>query len=138
MAGPLMNPATPVTAAFPQTTPGVTGQNFGFQGPQQPSPPQSIVRYVENMAEVLEYPAGPKEHNYFPEKNTNVIWVRDTDDKGQIKNPLRKLTYNMEEVPFGPEANFVTKQEFQQLYEMTQSNNTMLGKLLEELGGSSK
>ena len=118
------NPVSPVNLAMNQQAQAVSSQ------------PQSNVIYVDGMQNVLEHPAGPNEHLYFPEKNSNVIWVRDTDAKGEIKNPLKKLTYTMEDVPFGPEANFVTKQEFQKLFDLVRSTNGTVNKLMEELGGT--
>lgn len=118
------NPVSPVNLAMNQQAQAVSSQ------------PQSNVIYVDGMQNVLEHPAGPNEHLYFPEKNSNCIWVRDTDAKGEIKNPLKKLTYTIEDVPFGPEANFVTKQEFQKLFELVRSTNGTVNKLMEELGGT--
>ena len=129
MFGPTLTPATPVGAAMPNLSMNQQAQAVSSQ-------PQSNVIYVDKMQNVLEHPAGPNEHMYFPEKETNVIWVRDTDSKGQIKNPLTKLVYTVEEVPFGPEANFVTKQEFQKLFELVRLTNGAVNKLMDELGGS--
>lgn len=131
MFGPTLIPATPVGTVRPNTV------AMNQQAQAIPTPPQSNVIYVPNMQSVLEHPAGPNEHMYFPESNSNVIWVRDTDSKGQIKNPLVKLVFTTEEVPFGPEANFVTKQEFQKLFELVQSTNGAVNRLMDELGGTS-
>lgn len=133
--GPTLIPATPVGPVRPNP---VNPVNLAMNQQAQAvsSQPQSNVIYVDGMQNVLEHPAGPNEHLYFPEKNDNVIWVRDTDAKGEIKNPLKKLTYTMEEVAFGPEANFVTKQEFQKLFDLVRSTNGTVNKLMEELGGT--
>lgn len=133
--GPTLIPATPVG---PVRSSPANPVNLAMNQQAQavPSQSQSNVIYVDGMQNVLEHPAGPNEHLYFPEKNNSVIWVRDTDAKGEIKNPLKRLTYTMEEVPFGPEANFVTKQEFQKLFELVQSTNGTVNKLMEELGGT--
>lgn len=129
MFGPTIAPAAPVGPIMPNPAMNQQAQAISSQ-------PQSNVIYVDGMQDVLNHPAGPNEHLYFPEKNLSVIWVRETDAKGQIKNPLRKLTYTSEEVAFGPEANFVTKQEFEKLFDLVQSTNGTLNKLMEELGGT--
>ncbi|MBO6254494.1 MAG: hypothetical protein J6O49_12730, partial [Bacteroidaceae bacterium] len=49
-----------------------------------------------------------------------VIYRRETDVNGNIKNPLHALHYTVEEVPFGPEAQFVTKDEHKQLYDLVE------------------
>ena len=135
MFGPTLIPATPVGPVRSNSaSPVNTAMNQQAQAIS--TPPQSNVIYVPNMQSVLEHPAGPNEHYYFPEEDNNVIWVRDTDSKGQIKNPLTKLTFTAEKVPFGPEANFVTKQEFQKLFELVQSTNGAVNRLMDELGGT--
>lgn len=106
-----------------------TSTSIGTQG-------QCNVHYVSGMDDVLNYPASPNEHFYFPETENNVIWVRETDAKGQIRNPLKKLSYTMEDVAFGPEANFVTKQEHQQLYDLVSAMNVTINRLMDELGGT--
>lgn len=128
MLGPTLAPATPAGPIMPNMA-------MNQQAQAVSSPPQSNVIYVDGMQNVLEHPAGPNEHFYFPEKETNVIWVRDTDSKGQIKNPLKKLTYTVDDIAFGPEANFVTKQEFQKLFDIVLATNGNVNKLMEELGG---
>lgn len=128
MFGPTIAPAAPVGAVL--SNPAMNPQAQAIT-----SQPQSNVIYVDGMQDVLNHPAGPNEHLYFPEKNPGIIWVRETDAKGQIKNPLIKLTYTSEEVAFGPEANFVTKQEFEKLFELVQSTNGTINKLMDELGG---
>lgn len=139
-----MRPAVPVTPAVGNTNPlapstgiingTMMGQVNNTQ--QSQSGPQCNVIYVNGMQEVLDYPKSPNEHFYFPENDGNVIWVRETDSDGRVINPLRKLTYTMEEVPFGPEANFVTKQEHQQLYDLVSEMSKSMNRLIEELGGT--
>ena len=104
--------------------------------PTAQSGPQSNMHYVKDMNEVLNFPTTPNEHMYFSESDSCVMWLRETDSKGQIKNPLKRLPYTIEEVAFGPEANFVTKQEHQQLYDLVSSMNESLNKLLDEWGGA--
>lgn len=139
-----MRPAVPVTPVVGNTNPlaPVTGMiNSAMAGQvnntqQSQTGPQCNVIYVNGMQEVLDYPKSPNEHFYFPENDGNVIWVRETDSDGRVINPLRKLTYTMEEVPFGPEANFVTKQEHQQLYDLVSEMSKSMNRLIEELGGT--
>jgi hypothetical protein len=44
----------------------------------------------------------------------------------------------MDEVPFGPEANFVTKQEHQQLYDLVSNMSETLQELMKEWRGQEK
>ena len=135
MFGPTIAPATPVGTVLANAA-------MNQQAQATSSQPKSNVIYVKGMQEVLNHPAGPNEHLYFPEKDLDpqtgmgVIWLRETDGKGEIKNPLKRLTYTMDEVAFGPEANFVTKQEFQKLYDEVSSMSGNISKLIEELGGT--
>ena len=140
-----MQPAVPVA---PSVAPGVSGPQNGpmvtmNSAPQPVAPGNTCnVRYVANMEEMLSIPTTPNEHLYFPEADTNIIWLRETDGNGQIKNPVTRLTCQEDQVPFGPEANFVTKQQHQELYDMVAAMaGTMNGMaesinwLKNELGG---
>lgn len=82
--------------------------------------------WIDSMQAVLDQPTSPNEQLYFAEKNRPVIWVRETDGNGNIKNPLTRLNFTAEQVPFGPEANFVTKEEHQKLYDEVRSMHGML------------
>lgn len=100
--------------------------------------PKCNIVWVENLDEVLSHPTSPSEEMYFHDKNNPVIYRRETDANGNIKNPVHALHYTVEEVPFGPEAQFVTKDEHRQLYELVEklagnveSMNGKLEKLLE-------
>lgn len=100
--------------------------------------PKCNIVWVENLDEVLSHPASPSEEMYFHDKNNPIIYRRETDANGNIKNPIHALHYTVEEVPFGPEAQFVTKDEHKQLYELVEklagnveSMNGKLEKLLE-------
>lgn len=136
-------PVAPVTGAplTPTITTAPMNQNNGTN--VQPPQMQSNVHYVHDMEEMLNFPTGPNEHMYFPEIEGDYIWLRETDGNGNIKNPVRRLQVGKEEeIPFGPEANFVTKQQHQELYNMVASMaQTMTGMaetinwLKEELGG---
>lgn len=95
--------------------------------------PNCNIIWVDEMQNVLDHPAAPNEQMYFAEKSNNVIWVRETDGNGKIRNPIRKLTYVMEEVPFGPEANYVTKEEYQKLFDLVSSMSGKVENLVSQL-----
>lgn len=82
--------------------------------------PKCNIVWVESMDEVLAHPTSPSEEMYFHDKNNPVIYRRETDANGNIKNPIHALRYTVEEVPFGPEAQFVTKDEHKQLYDLVE------------------
>lgn len=74
------------------------------------APPQCNLIWVNNKDEVLNHPTSANETLYFGcRADEPVMWVRETDANGRIRNPLHKLRYTVEEDPFGPEAQFVTK-----------------------------
>lgn len=98
--------------------------------PSQPQQPQCNIIWVDSMDDVLNHPTSSSTHLYFAERNNPILWVRETDANGKIKNPLKRLSYNVEDVPFGPEANFVTKDEHQKLYSLVEDMNKKLEKLL--------
>lgn len=111
------------------STPAVPGINT--QVPQQnPAQPQCNIIWVDGMNDVLNHPTSPNSNLYFAERDNPVIWVRFTDVKGEIKNPLQKLTFSAEEIPFGPEANFVTKDEYKRLFDLVAGMNGKLEQLL--------
>jgi hypothetical protein len=89
--------------------------------------------WTDGMQAVLDQPTSPNEQLYFAEKSRPIIWVRETDGNGNIKNPLTRLTFQAEQVPFGPEANFVTKDEHQKLYNEVRDMRDMLTKIYEAL-----
>lgn len=100
--------------------------------------PKCNIVWVENVDEILNHPTSPNEEMYFHDKNNPIIYRRETDANGSIKNPIHALHYTVEEIPFGPEAQFVTKDEHQKLYNLVEklagnidSMNDKLGKLLE-------
>lgn len=95
--------------------------------------PQCNIIWVDEMKNVLDHPTSPNEQMYFAEKGTNVIWVRETDGNGQVRNPLKKLVYSVEDVPFGPEANFVTKEEYQKLYDLVSNMSGKIENLVSQL-----
>jgi len=82
--------------------------------------PKCNIVWVESIDEVLAHPTSPSEEMYFQDKNNPIIYRRETDVNGNIKNPIHALHYTVEEVPFGPEAQFVTKDEHKQLYDLVE------------------
>lgn len=101
--------------------------------------PKCNIVWVNGIEEVLAHPTSPSEEMYFHDKNEPVIYRRETDANGNIKNPIHALHYTVEEVPFGPEAQFVTKDEHRQLYDLveklTHTVDGMNGKLEQLLNG---
>jgi len=101
--------------------------------------PKCNIVWVNSMDEVLAHPTSPSEEMYFHDKNEPVIYRRETDANGNIKNPIHALHYTVEEVPFGPEAQFVTKDEHKQLYDLVEklshTVDGMNGKLEQLLNG---
>ena len=100
--------------------------------------PKCNIIWVENVDEILNHPTSPNEEMYFHDKNNPIIYRRETDANGNIKNPIHALHYTVEEIPFGPEAQFVTKDEHQKLYDLVEKlygtvdgMNSKLEKLLE-------
>lgn len=144
IGGTAVSPTMSGPIAAPMNPPMQQNAPMNAQ-PQQPQM-QSNVHYVNNMEEMLNFPAGPNEHMYFPEIDGEYIWLRETDGNGNIKNPVRRMQIGKEEeIPFGPEANFVTKQQHQELYNMVagmaQTMNGMadtINWLKEELGGKAQ
>lgn len=108
----------------PSVVPAINTQSV------QNQPPQCNIIWINNMDDVLNHPTTPNSNLYFAERNDSVMWVRETDANGKIKNPLKRLPYTVEDVPFGPEANFVTKDEHQKLYSLVEDMNKKLEKLL--------
>ncbi|MBQ8838032.1 MAG: hypothetical protein IJ005_01790 [Bacteroidales bacterium] len=82
--------------------------------------PKCNIEWVDGLEAVLNYPTSPKEEMYFQDKNEPIIYRRETDGNGNIKNPVHALRYTVEEIPFGPEAQFVTKDEHQKLYDLVE------------------
>lgn len=123
MANTTVNPFNGLVNQTP-VVPALTTQ------PVQNQQPQCNIIWINNMDDVLNHPTTPNSNLYFAERNDQIIWVRETDANGKIKNPLRRLSYSVEDVPFGPEANFVTKDEHQKLYSLVEDMNKKLEKLL--------
>ena len=114
--------ARPIPPVVPQPAP--------VQSPAM-SMPQCNLIWVGSKDEVLNHPATPNETLYFGFSGDEpIMWVRETDVNGRIKNPLHKLRYSIEEDAFGPEAQFVTKEEHQKLYDLVNSVSQKLDELL--------
>ena len=118
----------------------------GYASLQQSNPitdaiagPKCNLIWVDAIDKILAHPTSPDEHLYFGDKNEQIIYLRETDASGKIKNPLKALHYTIEEIPFGPEAQFVTKDEHKQLFDLvsklSQNVDSMNGKLEQLLNG---
>lgn len=93
----------------------------------QPQEPQTNMNWVHSLDDVLNHVRTPNETLYFEDPDKQIVYIRETDGNGEIKNPLHGFHYeNVYEIPFGQEAKFVTKTEFNQLYNLVSS---MSGKL---------
>lgn len=92
--------------------------------------PQCNLIWKNTIQEVLDHPRTPNETLYFGNPEENIIYVRETDGNGEIKNPLHGLRYETFEIPFGQEAKFVTKDEFQQLYKLVAGMSGKLDQLM--------
>ena len=123
MANATVNPFNGLVNQTP-VVPALNAQSVQNQAPQ------CNIIWINNMDDVLNHPTTPNSNLYFAERNNQIIWVRETDANGTIKNPLKRLSYSVEDVPFGPEANFVTKDEHQKLYSLVEDMNKKLEKLL--------
>lgn len=80
--------------------------------------------------EVLNYPKGPSEQLYFHDTDNPIIYMRETDQDGNIKSPIHRMDYTTKDLSFGPEAKFVTKEEHQQLFDLVKQMNDKLEQLL--------
>lgn len=76
--------------------------------------------WVKSIDELLNYPSSPNEQLYFGNEDELVLYVRETDGNGKVKSPIKALHYTIEEIPIGPEAQFVTKDEHKQLYDLVE------------------
>lgn len=85
-----------------------------------PAVPQCNLIWVKDLDALLSHPASPNEQLYFGSENEQLIYVRETDGNGKIKSPIKALHYTLEEIPIGPEAQFVTKDEHKQLYSLVE------------------
>ena len=126
----LIPPVLPTSAPS-----GINSINQGVSA--SPASPQCNLLWVKDIDALMAHPASPNEHMYFGNENEPIIYVRETDATGKIKSPIKVLRYNIEEVPIGPEAQFVTKDEHKQLYSLVEklsgnvdSMNQKLEKLL--------
>lgn len=101
--------------------------------------PKCNLIWADSIDKVLSHPTSPNEQLYFHDENNPVIYCRETDGNGNIKNPIKALHYTVEEIPFGPEAQFVTKEEHKKLYDLVEklsgSVDSMNGKLEKLLNG---
>lgn len=100
----------------------------------QPQEPQTNMKWVTSIDDVLNYVRTPNETLYFEDPEEQMIYIRETDGNGEIKNPLHGFRYdNVFEIPFGQEAKFVTKAEFQQLYGAFNNMNAKFDQVMNEM-----
>lgn len=98
--------------------------------------PQCNLLWVKDLDALMAHPTASNEHLYFGNENEQIIYVRETDSNGQIKSPIKALHYTIEEIPIGPEAQFVTKDEHKQLYSLVEKlsgNVESMNQKLEQL-----
>ena len=126
-----------IPPVIPSMSPAGNAQTINNTG--VPAAPQCNLIWVKNFDAVMSHPTSPNEHMYFGDENEAIIYVRETDAKGQIKSPVKLLRYTIEEIPIGPEAQFVTKDEHKQLYSLVEKLSanveSMNGKLEQLLNG---
>ena len=82
--------------------------------------PQCNLIWIKDLDALMAHPASPNEQMYFGSESEQIIYVRETDGTGKIKSPIKALHYTLEEIPIGPEAQFVTKDEHKQLYSLVE------------------
>ena len=81
----------------------------------------------------MSHPTSPNEHLYFGSEEEPILYVRETDANGQIRSPIKVLHYTIEEIPIGPEAQFVTKDEHKQLYSLVEKLSTNVDSMNQKL-----
>lgn len=85
-----------------------------------PTVAQCNLIWVKSVDELLNHPTSPNEQLYFGNEDELVLYVRETDVNGKVKSPIKALHYTIEEIPIGPEAQFVTKDEHKQLFDLVE------------------
>lgn len=85
-----------------------------------PAVAQCNLIWVKSIDELLNHPSSPNEQLYFGNEDEMVLYVRETDGNGKVKSPIKALHYTIEEILIGPEAQFVTKDEHKQLYDLVE------------------
>ena len=85
-----------------------------------PTAAQCNLIWVKSVDEMLNHPTSPNEQLYFGNEDELVLYVRETDVNGKVKSPIKALHYTIEEIPIGPEAQFVTKDEHKQLFDLVE------------------
>lgn len=98
-----------------------------------PAAPQCNLYWVKDFDALMNHPTSPNEQLYFGDENEQLLYVRETDGNGQIKSPIRVLHYTIEEIPIGPEAQFVTKEEHKQLYGLVEKLSGSVDAMNEKL-----
>lgn len=130
----LVPPVLPTPAPIGGTT--VNSNPLQQTGTATSAAPQCNLYWVKDVDALMNHPTSPNEHLYFGDENEQIIYVRETDGNGQIRSPIKALHYTIEEIPIGPEAQFVTKDEHKQLYTLVEKlsgNIDLMNEKLEKL-----
>ena len=98
-----------------------------------PAAPQCNLLWIKNIDEMLAHPTSPNEHLYFGNEDEPIIYVRETDANGKVKSPIKVLHYTIEDMPIGPEAQFVTKDEHKQLFDLVEKLSASVSSMDQKL-----
>ena len=127
---PVIPTPAPSGARMPSNSTPINTQGVNMSAP---AAPQCNLFWVKNIDELLAHPTSPNEHLYFGNEDESVLYVRETDANGKVKSPIKALHYTIEEIPFGPEAQFVTKDEHKQLYDLVEKLSASVGSMDKKL-----
>lgn len=113
---PVVNPyiQRPLTPTVPTAIPNYPPIIQNFSIPQQTPvqnmvPNQTNILWVDNENEIQNYPSGRGWQQWFGNKNEQILYVRETDENGNVQ-PIVKLKYEVIEET-KPEAQQETKTE---------------------------
>ena len=129
----LIPPVIPTPAPSGARMPTASLNNTQAANIGSPAAPQCNIFWVKDLDAVLNHPTSPNEHLYFGSEEDPIIYVRETDANGQVKSPIKVLHYTIEEVPIGPEAQFVTKDEHKQLFDLVEKLSVSVGAMDQKL-----
>lgn len=123
----LIPPVLPTASPIKQSTPTASASGI------TQLTPQCNLYWVKNFEALMAHPTSPNEHLYFGSEEEPILYVRETDANGQIRSPIKVLHYTIEEIPIGPEAQFVTKDEHKQLYSLVEKLSTNVDSMNQKL-----
>ena len=129
----LIPPVIPTPAPSGARMPTASLNNTQVANITSPAAPQCNIFWVKDLDAVMNHPTSPNEHLYFGSEEDPIIYVRETDANGQVKSPIKVLHYTIEEVPIGPEAQFVTKDEHKQLFDLVEKLSVSVGAMDQKL-----